>query len=309
MSCYSPLRVWRDVRPDNFGVRSIHFNPPRRGADVEDFSLPCGQCIGCRLERSRQFAMRCMHEASLYDRNCFVTLTYTDEFLPDNGSLRRRDLQLFLKLLRKHVVRIQGRSFRFYGCGEYGDLNNRPHYHFCMFDFDFSDKKPWRKTGSGHVLFRSESLERIWKMGNCEIGSVTFESAAYVARYCLKKINGEKANEHYSRLDSDGRIVRIEPEFSAMSNRPGVGQPWLDRFACDVYPSDFVIVNGRKVKPPRFYDKKIALMQGDALDLDERLPQSGDEDAAMKFERSRARLVVKEEVAASRLATFSKRSL
>lgn len=253
-----------------------------------------------------------MHEASLYDRNCFVTLTYDDNSLPDNGSLSRRHLQLFLKLLRKYVVKRQGRSFRFYGCGEYGDLNGRPHYHFCMFDFDFPDKRKWRVTASGHELYRSDDLEGIWKKGNCEIGSVTFESAAYVARYCLKKVNGARADAHYSRVDADGRIVRIEPEFPAMSNRPGIGRLWLDRWKSDVYPSDFVIVNGRKMSPPRYYDKVIAEMDEalfHATEVERESVLDEVEYVRRADERTPFRLAVKEEIVSSKLSTFKKRSL
>lgn len=273
--------------------------------------VACGRCVGCRLERSRQWAIRCMHEASLYERNCFLTLTYDDANLPDGGTLVRRDLQLFLKRMRKHVFSRTGRRFRFFGCGEYGDRTNRPHYHLLVFDFDFSDKKFWRRTPSGHQLFRSKALEGIWTAGASEIGSVTFDSAGYVARYCVKKIVGDRAGEHYARLDAEGRWYSVLPEFGACSNRPGVGQPWLDRFKADVYPDDFVLVNGRKMRPPKFYDRKIAELLGDEFELVElgRAPQSVLERDRAVHESSRARLAVKEEVVTSRMATFSGRSL
>lgn len=310
MACYSPFSAYRAAVPNESGRRPIVFSRRESGSD-EVVKLPCGQCVGCRLERARQWSIRCMHEASLYERNCFLTLTYRDEDLPEGGTLVRRDLQLFLKRMRKHVVKSQGRSFRFYGCGEYGDRLLRPHYHLLIFDFDFSDKRKWRRTASGHDLFVSEVLKGLWPLGNSEIGSVSFDSAGYVARYCLKKIVGRAAADHYARVDADGRCCQVLPEFGCNSLKPGVGAPWLSRFSRDVYPDDFVVVNGRKMRPPKFYDRSLERDDPGVFDLlvESREPQSTDDVVRLQAESSRSRLSVREEVAASRLATFSKRSL
>lgn len=209
---------------------------------VRSLDLPCGQCIGCRLERSRQWAVRCLHEAALHPDNCFVTLTYRDDQLPPRGSLDYSHFQKFMKRLRKDV-RV---PVRFYMCGEYGEQLGRPHFHACLFGFDFRDKTYWRTSPAGSKCYRSDHLERLWPFGACEIGAVTFESAGYVARYCVQKITGHNARYHYGELT---------PEFNRMSLKPGIGARWLEKFRRDVYPHDYVVVRGHETKPPRYYDK------------------------------------------------------
>ncbi|AXH74125.1 MAG: replication initiator protein [Microviridae sp.] len=192
MPCFKPLDAWRD--PSNpSGKLIFSYNAKRCGSPAPDLKVPCGQCVGCRLERSRQWAIRCVHEASLHKKNCFITLTYNDEHLPENSSLDYRVFQLFMKRLRKKY----GDNIRFYMCGEYGENFGRPHFHACLFNHDFSDKKLW-KTVNKMPLFRSAELEELWPFGFSSIGSVTFESAAYVARYIMKKITGEAAEKHYT---------------------------------------------------------------------------------------------------------------
>lgn len=214
--------------------------------------LPCGQCIGCRLERSRQWAIRCHHEASLYRRNCFITLTFNNENLPRNLSVDVRDYQLFMKRLRKEY----GAGIRFFHCGEYGEKFGRPHYHACLFNFDFPDKKHW-KTTKDTPLYTSSKLQELWPFGYCSIGAVTFNSAAYVARYITKKITGQKAEEHYTWIDPEtGEIHQRKPEYITMSRKPGIGREWLRKFQTDVYPDDFLIINGSKIKPPKYYDSQ-----------------------------------------------------
>ena len=221
-------------------------------------SVPCGQCIGCRLSRSRQWAIRCLHEASLWDTSCFITLTYRDDTLPPFGSLRKSDFQLFMKRLRARV----GVRVRFFHCGEYGAVTKRPHYHALLFGYDFSDKRPWR-VRRGLQCWRSSLLEELWPYGQSEIGSVSFESAAYVARYVVDKVTGERSDAHYRRLDvSTGELVRIAPEYCTMSRRPGIGREWFDKFGAEVYPADGVVVRGHLQKPPRYYD--VAYELGDA---------------------------------------------
>lgn len=224
-------------------------------------TLPCGQCVGCRLERSRQWAMRCYHEASLFEHNCFITLTFNSQHLPEDMSLDVRDWQLFMKKLRKKY----GSGIRFFHCGEYGSHKGRPHYHACLFNFDFPDKKLWQ-IKNGYPLYRSPSLEELWPYGYSTIGEVTFESAAYVARYIMKKITGEAAEEHYQYVDPEtGEIFDRKPEYTTMSRRPGIGKKWFEQFASDVYPSDFVVVNGKKLKPPKYYDGLFEVEDPDAF--------------------------------------------
>lgn len=251
MPCYHPISGWYASVKNETGKRSIVFDRNQACVD-RPVSLPCGRCIGCRLERSRQWAMRCVHEASLYKDNCFITLTYNKENLPTNGSLIKSDYQLFMKRLRKFLCAGgQAKRVRFFHCGEYGDKYQRPHYHALLFGYDFKDRYYWRTSEAGSECYRSPSLEKLWTLGNSELGDVTFESAAYVARYVVKKRTGAKANEYYK-----GRL----PEYCTMSRRPGIGMAWFEKYKADVFPHDFVVVrSGVRCKPPKFYTGKYEL--------------------------------------------------
>ncbi len=262
MPCYSPLEGWRGrggvlvfKRSDACGFKQV---------------VPCGQCIGCRLERSRQWAIRIMHEAQCHEENSFLTLTYSDEFLPADGSLVLWHFQDFMKRLRS---RLAPRALRFFHCGEYGEecalcglsrrlcrcyqfsaTFGRPHYHVCLFGFSFPDKVFYTET-NGQRLFISDFLADVWDRGFCTVGSLSFASAGYVARYCLKKINGALSDDHYWKVsEATGEAVSVSPEYSTMSRRPGIGTTWFDRFGSDVFPQDEVVINGFPSKPPRFYD-------------------------------------------------------
>lgn len=194
-----------------------------------------------------------MHEAELYDRNCFITLTYDDQHLPSDYGVHVRHLQLFMKRLRKaYPYRI-----RFYACGEYGEQSLRPHYHALLFNHDFLDKTVWSKKRD-ILLFTSEKLSELWPYGLATLGTVTFQSAAYCARYTLKKIGGDRAATHYLRQHPiTGKIHTVHPEFSVMSRRPGIGYGWLQKYKSDIYPSDFVVVDGHRQRTPRYYDQKL----------------------------------------------------
>lgn len=233
MACFSPITL--RTRKDHKG---------RPGLIV-----PCSRCLGCRLERSRQMAIRGYCELQLHEKNSFITLTYRDEDLvwfgeePTRPTLNPRDFQLFMKRLRKEY----GKEIRFFGCGEYGSATLRPHYHICLFNHDFTDKKVYSGKGS-ETLFTSESLEKIWGHGDCKIGEVTYKSIAYVARYiCEKKLG--KAASYY---EEEG----IEPEFVRMSLKPGLGSKWYDQFKNDLFPHDYLVVNGMRCKPPRYFSLK-----------------------------------------------------
>jgi hypothetical protein len=191
-----------------------------------------------------------MHENSLHDRSCFVTLTYSDDFLPYGGTLVLRDFQLFLKRLRKRCGPV-----RFFHCGEYGDETKRPHYHALLFGFRPEDSELYSRS-SEYSLFTSPLLSSLWPFGHSTFGEVTFETAAYVARYVTKKITGSRAAEHYRWVDPDtGEVVQRQPEYCTMSRRPGIGMPWLHRFASETFAHDSVVMRGREMRPPRSYDR------------------------------------------------------
>lgn len=260
MPCFYPQQAFRSTQINpKTGKRSITFVRNRALNPNSNLTLPCRNCCGCRLEYSRQWAIRCYHEASLYEDNCFVTLTYNDDNLPYGGSLLKADVQKFMKRLRKKYPQ----KIRYFYCGEYGDKLSRPHYHLCLFNHSFPDIKIWQPASKNkEALYRSPSLEALWSnpdtgqsMGHSSVGNLTFQSAAYTARYVLKKINGDLAADHYCNVDQlTGEIFDLLPEYTDMSRRPGIASPWLKRYQADVYPHDYVVINNRKVKPPKFYD-------------------------------------------------------
>jgi len=291
MPCYHPISAYQCTDG------SIVFSELRKHDISRSLNLPCGQCVGCRLERSRQWAIRCMHEAQMHEKNCFITLTYNDDHIPSDRSLHYRDFQLFIKRLRK---RYPGRRIRYYMAGEYGENFGRPHWHACIFGLDFDDKKLWKRTSANSLLYRSQDLELLWPFGYSSIGDVTFESAAYVARYIMKKVTGKNAKEHYTEIDPEsGEIITRKPEFTKMSLKPGVGYEWYKQYTSDVYPHDYVIVRGKKVKPPKYYDKKYKIDQ--PYEFDELL-YIRQKSAKLHFEdNTPERLLVKEQVAKAKL--------
>ncbi len=248
MPCYRPLRGYRCKFPNGNGKYPIVFKAGPSAYEAQE--VPCGQCIGCRLARSLMWATRCYHESMGHDVNCFITLTYSPEFMPEDGSLVKRDFQLFLKRLRKSIAPVR---VRFFMCGEYGEQLLRPHYHACLFGYDFADKELFSRSG-GCDLSISESLGELWPFGFSTVGEFTFETAAYVARYCVKKVTGELAREHYERVDVEtGELVLLQSEYTTMSRRPGIGRYWFEEFGDEVFPSDEVIINGKVASPPRYY--------------------------------------------------------
>lgn len=261
MPCFGPLTAFYSKEVGPSGKRGIVFDL-KMAHSPTPIKLPCGQCVGCRLERSRQWAMRCLHEKKLHRHNCFVTLTYDDGHLPEGGTLVKRDLQLFMKKLRFK----RGPGVRFYACGEYGDVSARPHYHALLFNCDFFDRKVFARRNSKHPVYTSKELDALWGNGLSVIGDITFDSAAYVARYVLKKVTGNVASEHYSYIDVDGCVHERLPEFTVMSRRPGIGTGWYDRFGRETYDHDSVIINGRPVRPPRFYDTRFQLTAPDRFE-------------------------------------------
>lgn len=252
MACFHPIKGFRARLPGPNGKRKIVFDV-KKGFEDLPVTLPCGQCRGCRLERSRQWAIRCSHEASLYSKNCFITLTYADAYLPPTGSLDITHFQKFMKRLRKK----NGTNIRFYHCGEYGEKFRRPHYHACVFNYDPKDRKIY-KTINKQKLYTSESLAKLWPYGMVIVGDVTFKSAAYVARYIMKKISGPMADKHYRIVDPEtGEITaELAPEYTTMSRRPGIGQGWLEKYKYEPYPDDFVVINGKKMRPAKYYDRQ-----------------------------------------------------
>ncbi|WNK12649.1 MAG: replication initiator protein [Microvirus sp.] len=241
MSCYKPGRAWK--RADG-GPISFH-----EVKDSREIVISCGQCIGCRIARREAWAVRCYAESKLHTDNVFITLTYDRDCLPRFNSLDYRDIQLFFKKLRKR------HKFRYFVAGEYGDANDRPHYHALLFGIDFSDSV---SLHTGSRLRYSEELSRTWGHGFTTIGDVTYASARYTASYCMKKVTGPTARDHYSRVDwRTGEIGEVEPEFVHMSLKEGIGAKWLEKYWREVYIHHGVHINGTKKPIPKYFDKKM----------------------------------------------------
>ncbi len=264
MPCFKPLGGWL---ASNGGITFVRPELP-----AAERTVACGQCLGCRLDHSREWAARIVHESDQHDQNCFITLTYREPsdcteqqykkglFVPSNGSLVKAHFQKFMKRLRKEFPE---RRIRYYHCGEYGDELDRPHYHACLFDVDFSDKELFKQS-EGISLFVSETLEKLWGYGFCTVGELSFDSAAYCARYVTKKITGKAAQDYYLRCDEYGVAYWLEPEYSTMSRGGsvtggaqlgGIGKVWWDQYKDDVFPSDECPIPGLGVvqKVPRYY--------------------------------------------------------
>jgi len=191
-----------------------------------------------------------MHESQLHEVNSFITLTYNNTHLPKDGGLDVTHWQKFAKRLRKHSG-----PFRFYHCGEYGDTNQRPHYHAAIFGLDFSgDREIWEQK-EDRITYISESLSNVWGQGFCTVGDLTWSSAAYVARYILKKQKADQ--ETYIRVSEEsGDAWLVKPEYTTMSRRPGLGSGWIKKYKSDVFPLDYVVNDkGRKMRTPKFYDQ------------------------------------------------------
>lgn len=288
MTCYHPLLAYKSEG-------KVVFNKPF--AFAKGFNLPCGQCIGCRLNYSRQWAIRIMHEAEMHNENCFITLTFNQEHLEKRSnpmSLDVSEYQKFMKRLRKRF----GKNIRFFHCGEYGDQNKRPHYHAVIFGLDFKDKKLWTNR-DGNKLYTSEALEELWPYGFSTIGEVTFQSAAYVARYIMKKWKGDDAEDHYTRwCPLTGEGTTVVPEYCTMSRMPGIGKNWFEKFKSDVYPHDYVVINNHKVKPPRYYDS--LLSDEELAEVKEKRKEATPE-IIDEYNESMDRLWVSEEIKIKRL--------
>lgn len=245
MTCYHPLKAFRTPT-------GVVFNELNRHDILGGIDLACGQCLGCRLKRARDWSLRIVHESTLYSDNCFVTLTYARDKLPPDSSLCYRDYQLFMKRLRKANP---GRRIRFFMCGEYGPVNLRPHYHACLFNINFRDRTPLGTSASGTPYFDSKVLREIWSHGHVSVQDLNRSAAAYCARYIVDKVTGDAAEAHYSSVDGDGVISSRVPEFCHCSLKPGIGADWFRKFNSDIFPHDFVVSDGERFTPPKYYDR------------------------------------------------------
>lgn len=241
--------------------------------------VPCGKCIGCKLDYSRQWADRCMLEMQYHKHTWFVTLTYDEDHLPRTwysadqetgeavmaATLSKRDLQLFFKRLRKNT----GQQVRYFCAGEYGDETKRPHYHCIIFGLDLpEDDRTLYKQERGYSYYNSKIIDQAWSYwqrdekgneipnswSNCGYAVVTectWETAAYTARYCMKKAFTDQA-EFYDNFN-------LQPEFTQMSRRPGIAYDFYQDHKNHLLEFDYVSIStpkgGRNIRPSKYYDK------------------------------------------------------
>lgn len=248
--CYDNI-----VRPGSRAIRSF-------------IEIPCGRCIGCRIDYSKQWADRCLLEMKKYKSNYFITLTYDDEHVPKNNpkiltnskgesytafkagefnSLFKRDLQLFFKRLRKKT----GQNIRYYCCGEYGDNTFRPHYHCIIFNLELNDLIPNGKNEFNDIYYNSKTIEDCWKLGFSGVAKASWETCAYTARYVMKKLKGGASIEY--------ELVGIEPPFVTMSRKPGIAKDYYDSNKEKIFEYSNIRIgteNGsHSIKPIRYFKK------------------------------------------------------
>lgn len=288
MSCYNPR--WAEPFPfghPKYGQYRIlpltrskvleYATDPITGEYLEAVRVPCGECVGCRLDYSREWASRVVMESMSYpDNSLFVTLTYNDDNLPmviNDGSdhlvrgkewavdycckgatLSKPDIQNWMKRLRRNLSYHYGinEGVRFYLAGEYGSTTYRPHYHVCLFGAPTDNLKVIGKNKLGNFLYESDFLSDTWSFGHLCVGKLNFQTAAYTARYCLKKAQG-KDNSFFDSLG-------VDREFVLMSRRPGIGVPYYNAHKHEIYRNDEIILPASTkdkpnvVRPPRYFD-------------------------------------------------------
>lgn len=271
MACFRPLSAYQFSVPSDrslyhpSGKRRLFFGKAAQrlllqyGYAHEALSLPCGKCVGCLVRKVSDWSLRCVYEAAFWPRSSFLTLTYRTAELPANRSLLKADHQKFFKRLRQALTRKFGVGpIKYYMCGEYGERKGRPHYHVVLFGWDFPDRvEVPNNHGARDRLYTSPLLEEVWGHGEVRIGEVTSESAAYVARYTMKKLRGKVGRAFYEKR-------RQVPPYTACSK--GIARRHFERYRRDHYPSDEAVQVGGRTKPvPRYFDKLLEAVDAELL--------------------------------------------
>lgn len=267
MPCFDPVPLWRR-KDGKGGTQSLR----QRDPGAPDIHVACRNCVGCILDARRDLSIRGALEAQLHQRSCFLTLTLADEHYPEDGSVRIGVLQKVMQDVRNTF---RGQRIGFMGCGEYGSLNWRAHYHLILLGEDFAhDRRHVANSDTGYPIYKSPTLERIWPWGHADIGTVTMNSAGYVSAYTGKKVSAffesQTKEQYYERLHPVTKeIVSLRPEFFTSSRRPAIGLSWLNKYESDVFPCDNVVINGRKFTGmPRYFTRKLKeKIEGEALSL------------------------------------------
>lgn len=300
MPCYRPVDAWMPLGGGQIVFREI--------GDSRQIKVPCNQCIGCRIDRREEWAIRNYCESKMHQHSWFITPTYDEEHLPLHGSLVPSHLSDFVRALRRKT---RLGKLRFFGVGEYGDTFGRPHYHLLVYGPDIPDL---RKVNSIHAkkdVFGSEIVSSAWGKGGVAVQRMTLGAARYCAGYVFKKMTGKAADEHYSRVDPvTGELVKLVPEFSRMSRKPGIGFAYLEGYWRDIFLSgnDNIVVNGRPCRVPGFFvDRMDDILSSDSLLMDEYDHRRQKAAIDRSDDSSPDRLAVREHVAAARLAFYANR--
>lgn len=251
MPCAEPIRAYK---PTSGGALLFKApNPNKNATTYEALDIPCGYCILCRQEQARQWAVRITHEAQSWEESCFITLTYNEANIPEWGGLQYADLVKFWKRLRKTHGKL-----RYYAVGEYGDESFRPHYHACLFGHAFTENRIILRE-KPTLLWTNQEIEECWGLGRVSVGALNFQTAQYTASYIWKKL---AKKQQYVRTDEEtGELIALEQPRAFMSKN--LGREWWDKYHPHTTDHDVVVINGRKQKPPKAYDRW--LLEKDAV--------------------------------------------
>lgn len=254
--------------------KTLCWSKNKYSKEFATFQLPCGKCLSCRLDYSRQWAIRCVHEAKMHENNCFVTFTYDEKSLPKDGKLDYSHFQQFAQKLRDKIfwdylkksgvsnywhslTEGQKKVFRkehknefnkyrvsYFATGEYGDTTKRPHWHALLFNYRPADQRYKYTSDRGDRVFESEDLKQLWPHGISEFGEVTYDSAAYCARYAAKKLSHGMDGSH-----------PYEP-ISKKSSLNAIGKTWLESYWPDAFQNGYIVLpDGSTCSIPRYYEK------------------------------------------------------
>ena len=248
MPCDFPIRAYETPE-------GLKFKPPREHSGVW-IPLPCRKCIGCGIDRKRDWSVRGIHEAQMHHESQFLTLTYDDQNVPDGHNLDFQHLTEFWREIRRDAPE----AIRYMAAGEYGGQTSRPHFHAIAFGLAAPDRQVWGRNNRGEMLYTAESIQKYWPHGRVVVADVTYETCGYVAGYMLKdtRTMDKDKSRPYTVIDSKTGIEteRVKPK-GRYSTRPGIGASWFEKYHGDCFPKGnvHIIKNGKAqtVPVPEYY--------------------------------------------------------
>lgn len=310
MTCFYPQNAWKNERGQLTTIR-----PADRPGKEPDQQLPCGLCDGCRLDYGNEYAQRMYHELEETPGNLglFITLTYSQSHLPPGGNLKFDDMTLFLKRLRRKTeyeykkLGLKPPLLRYFYCGEYGGSTSRPHYHMILFGLELpqGDDFDHKQSKKGHQTHRSRLIESAWQKGRSDIGKVTIQSCKYVAMYMHKDKGSDYSNKKlktYRNLNlvTGEQTLKVKPATRA-SLKPGIGKTWIEKYCVETFNHGFVIIEGQKYKPSRYYREYCRKYYPELYETYKQKIEKSFETEQAKYNQTPERLVVREECLTLRL--------